>query len=90
MPCFCTFMIVCMYVCVFFSTQDGSTALMLAARMNDIKTIEVLLKGEANCNLQNKVMPVIYVHIILLLKAWLTVQEVWQYCTSYSTLYVIN
>ena len=51
--------------------QSGNTALMVAAAKNNVNAIEELLKGGANCNLQNKVIPVIHIYVVLLHKAWL-------------------
>ena len=60
------------HVCT--SIQDGVTALIVAAQFNRSDVIKELLRGGANCNLQDKVIFNIQVHcicdIFALKKVW--------------------
>ena len=45
--------------CACASIQDGTTALHLAAQEDHTDIVDVLLKGGADCNVQDKVIPFI-------------------------------
>ena len=52
-----------MYTCVYYSTQDGFTPLMVAVHFNRSDVVKLLLQGGANCILQAKVIFTAHVHV---------------------------